>query len=198
MNWTEGNLARHSRGRQRNQLLAKQRQHFDKARSSVLNGGVKQGPLTISFLGDELVVDRRPRDKISSVLHSSPLQLQREHSHRRLRERSLSKLEPVSRLSDRAHGSTTEHNTKQVYSDEVRPPQGVKRSLGSHDPDENSGQPSRLHEKRQKLLNRADWVGISIQQPLNISFPGQKNRHDDRRWSKAVDNQTRGSNSLRC
>ncbi|GAP89543.1 hypothetical protein SAMD00023353_3800620 [Rosellinia necatrix] len=53
MNWTEGSLARHSRGRQRNALLARQKQHFAKARSNILNGGAKQEPIAISFLAPE-------------------------------------------------------------------------------------------------------------------------------------------------
>ncbi|KAI8629862.1 hypothetical protein F5Y19DRAFT_62258 [Xylariaceae sp. FL1651] len=54
MNWTEGCLARHSRGRQRNALLARQKQHFAKAGSNLLNRHTKQGPVTISFLEPEL------------------------------------------------------------------------------------------------------------------------------------------------
>ncbi|KAI0456895.1 hypothetical protein F5B21DRAFT_117471 [Xylaria acuta] len=53
MNWTEGSLARHSRGRQRNALIARQKQHFAKARSNLLGGRAKQGPIKISFLPSE-------------------------------------------------------------------------------------------------------------------------------------------------
>ncbi|KAJ2993153.1 hypothetical protein NUW58_g1933 [Xylaria curta] len=44
MNWTEGSLVRHSRGRQRNALIARQKQHFAKTRSNLLSGRAKQGP----------------------------------------------------------------------------------------------------------------------------------------------------------
>ncbi|KAI0206154.1 hypothetical protein F4808DRAFT_193518 [Astrocystis sublimbata] len=53
MNWTEGSLARHSRGRQRNTLVARQKQHFAKARGNLLNPSIKQGPVKISFLPSE-------------------------------------------------------------------------------------------------------------------------------------------------
>ncbi|KAI1113965.1 hypothetical protein F5Y14DRAFT_462094 [Nemania sp. NC0429] len=56
MNWTEGSLARHSRGRQRNALIARQKQHFAKVRSNLLNGQSKKAPVpfTISFLAPKL------------------------------------------------------------------------------------------------------------------------------------------------
>ncbi|KAI0479672.1 hypothetical protein F4859DRAFT_444362 [Xylaria cf. heliscus] len=56
MNWTEGSLARHARGtrgRQRNALIARQKQHFANARSNLLCGRAKQGPVKISFLASE-------------------------------------------------------------------------------------------------------------------------------------------------
>lgn len=57
MNWTEGSLVRHSRGRHRNALIARQKRHFAKARSTILNGGTKQGPISISFLPSEPVLE---------------------------------------------------------------------------------------------------------------------------------------------
>ncbi|TRX95162.1 hypothetical protein FHL15_003854 [Xylaria flabelliformis] len=76
MNWTEGSLARHSRGRQRNALLARQKQHFAKARNNLLNERAKQRPIKISFLASEsstespsrVPVSRRPLDEPSSPL----------------------------------------------------------------------------------------------------------------------------------
>ncbi|KAI1332844.1 hypothetical protein F5Y16DRAFT_128288 [Xylariaceae sp. FL0255] len=49
MNWTEGNLARHSRARQRNVLLARQKQHFAKVRNNLLSTNNSQRPIVISF-----------------------------------------------------------------------------------------------------------------------------------------------------
>ena len=193
MNWTEGNLARHSRGRQRNQPLARQKQHFAKARNNVLNDGAKQSPITISFLGHEHVADRHHRDKIPSELHTSPLQLVRKHHHERHKERSLSKVESTSRLSDRAHGSKPGHDTQQA-SDKVRLSRGDKRPLGPQLSGSNDGQSSQLHEKRRKLLKKADWVGISSQQLLAIDFTGQRTRHDGLGWSRPVGHQRRQNN----
>lgn len=49
MNWTEGNLARHSRGRKGKEVLLRQKEHFAKARSGLLNMNVKISPPSISF-----------------------------------------------------------------------------------------------------------------------------------------------------
>ncbi|KAI1737625.1 hypothetical protein F4680DRAFT_210166 [Xylaria scruposa] len=78
MNWTEGSLARHSRGRQRNALVARQKQHFAKARSNLRNGRAKQGPIKISFLASEsssASPHRVPMSQIPLDKPSSPLAL---------------------------------------------------------------------------------------------------------------------------
>ncbi|KAI1129144.1 hypothetical protein F5Y10DRAFT_160974 [Nemania abortiva] len=67
MNWTEGSLVRHSRRRERNALVARQKQHFAKARLNLLSGQTKQGPAAISFLTSKLTSESprratRPRD----------------------------------------------------------------------------------------------------------------------------------------
>ncbi|KAI0017446.1 hypothetical protein F4780DRAFT_592524 [Xylariomycetidae sp. FL0641] len=78
MNWTEGNLARHSRGRQRKELLTRQRQHFAKARNNLLNSNAKHSPIAISFLSRDAVsasrADHRPLLSSSPLLSKRPLQ----------------------------------------------------------------------------------------------------------------------------
>ncbi|KAI2639967.1 hypothetical protein GGS21DRAFT_388994 [Xylaria nigripes] len=63
MNWTEGNLARHSRGKHRNALIARQKQHFAKVRHNLLSGRAKQGPAatTVPFLGLEPISESPAR-----------------------------------------------------------------------------------------------------------------------------------------
>ncbi|KAH8165671.1 hypothetical protein CIB48_g2588 [Xylaria polymorpha] len=81
MNWTEGSLARHSRGGQRNALIARQKQHFAKARNNLLSGRAKQGPVKISFLASESSSES-PRQVPSRQSHrdrpSTPLELIKE------------------------------------------------------------------------------------------------------------------------
>lgn len=62
MNWTEGTLHRHSRGKKGKETIIRQKQHFAKARTGLLNAAVKNSPPSISFLA-------RP----APVLSSSPI-----------------------------------------------------------------------------------------------------------------------------
>src|ERR1700743_2272001 len=50
MNWTEGNLARHSKRGRGSETLLKQREHFAKARSVHMTTTGKAGPPTILIL----------------------------------------------------------------------------------------------------------------------------------------------------
>ncbi|KAI1370778.1 hypothetical protein F4677DRAFT_343419 [Hypoxylon crocopeplum] len=137
MNWTEGNLARHSRGRQRNELLTRQKQHFAKVRNNLLRGGVKQSPISISFIGTQHSQASGRRDGSggpSSRPQSSPLLVEK-------RKRS----------------------------------QDVRGDL--------EGQSS-IREKRKRLLDKADWVGLDLQQPIDITFPGQLQASTGSRWSR--------------
>lgn len=49
MNWTEGTLARHSRGRKGREITLRQKEHFAKARSGLLSAKAKLSPPSISF-----------------------------------------------------------------------------------------------------------------------------------------------------
>ncbi|KUI58502.1 hypothetical protein VP1G_05778 [Cytospora mali] len=50
MNWTEGTLNRHSRGRKGKETVLRQKEHFAKARSGLLNANIQNSPPSISFL----------------------------------------------------------------------------------------------------------------------------------------------------
>lgn len=53
MNWTEGNLARHSRGRKGKETLTRQKEHFAKARSGLLNPTLRSSPPAIIFFASK-------------------------------------------------------------------------------------------------------------------------------------------------
>ncbi|KAI0137813.1 hypothetical protein F4776DRAFT_84326 [Hypoxylon sp. NC0597] len=137
MNWTEGNLSRHSRSRQRNELLTRQKQHFAKVRNGLLKGSVKQSPISISFFGSHQPRDLKHQDNSGSVpsrLPSSPLLVERR-----------------------------------------------KRTRDSQsDPERQSS----IQEKRRRLLDKTDWVGLELQQPIDITFPGQLQTSTGSRWAK--------------
>lgn len=50
MNWTEGNLNRHSRARKGKEILLRQKEHFAKVRAGLLDANVKISPPSVSFL----------------------------------------------------------------------------------------------------------------------------------------------------
>ncbi|KAI1140195.1 hypothetical protein F5Y05DRAFT_309330 [Hypoxylon sp. FL0543] len=145
MNWTEGNLSRHSRDRQRNELLTQQKQHFAKVRNGLLKGGPKQSPISISFLGTHHSRDLTPRDDAPGAIYrqsSSPLLVAK-----RKRTQDLQ--------GDLDHQSS-------------------------------------IREKRKKLLGKADWVGLELQQPIDITFPGQLRTSTGSRWARVGRPQIRG------
>ncbi|KAI1455292.1 hypothetical protein F4805DRAFT_274421 [Annulohypoxylon moriforme] len=144
MNWTEGNLSRHSKGRQRNELLTRQKQHFAKVRNGLLNGSIKQSPISISFLGAQSSRGSRRREGSSSVVYrplSSPLL-----SEKRKRTPDVS--------------DDPEH---QLF----------------------------IRENKRRLLDQEDWVGLNLQQPINITFPGQLQTLTGSRWAKSGRSQPR-------
>ncbi|KAI2627324.1 hypothetical protein GGS26DRAFT_136543 [Hypomontagnella submonticulosa] len=138
MNWTEGNLSRHSKGRQRNELLTRQKQHFAKVRNGLLRGRTKQSPISISFL---------------------PTQRPRESGHRN----------DLSGLTNKPLSSPLLAEKRRRTRDS---PADVERQ-------------SSIREKRRKLLDKADWVGLNLQQPINIAFPAQPHAATGSKWSRA-------------
>lgn len=54
MNWTEGNLNRHSRARKGKEILLRQKEHFAKARAGRLDANVKISPPLLSFLATQV------------------------------------------------------------------------------------------------------------------------------------------------
>ncbi|RYO92265.1 hypothetical protein DL766_001756 [Monosporascus sp. MC13-8B] len=187
MNWTEGNLAR---GRQRNHLLVRQKQHFAKVRNNLFNSDAKQSPITISFLdiGDTGQLQRQSRtSKAPHGRYPSPSQ----HAHRNRQSKEKSQLEE----HVRAPGAN--HSDKQLLSESPPLMGEKKRQRNSQDTGENDADPMTLHEKKRRLLGKADWVGLNMQQPLDIAFPGHLNRNDNSRWTKSVDRHTTKTSKLR-
>lgn len=137
MNWTEGNLSRHSKGRQRNELLARQKQHFAKVRSGLLNSGPKQKSISISFLSS-----------------------------------------PHSRTSGhRDHSVNVSPRSPSI------PPLLEKRRRTKESQDSPQSQSS-IREKKRRLLDKTDWVGLDLQQPIDITFPGRLQPAAGSKWSR--------------
>ncbi|KAI0407734.1 hypothetical protein F4802DRAFT_525363 [Xylaria palmicola] len=139
MNWTEGSLARHSRGRQRNALVARQKQHFAKARSSLLAGRTGHAPVEISFLGPGSALDEPSRMPLS----------------RGRRDEASIPLLSLNREPRRGNSTRLDEGGLQVL-------------------------PTSL-DRRNRLLEKPDWAGLTLQKPLDISFPGQI--YATKRWT---------------
>ncbi|KAI1778684.1 hypothetical protein F4818DRAFT_307106 [Hypoxylon cercidicola] len=137
MNWTEGNLSRHSKGKQRNKLLARQKQHFARVRNDLPRGGTKQSPVSISFL---------------------------ESHHSRAIEREGGSADVPYRTA-----------SSPLLVEKRRRPRTLQDSPQNQ---------SSIHEKKRRLLDKTDWVGLDLQQPINIHFPGRLQAASGSRWSK--------------
>ncbi|OTA80350.1 hypothetical protein M434DRAFT_37991 [Hypoxylon sp. CO27-5] len=145
MNWTEGNLSRHSRGRQRNELLTRQKQHFAKVRNGLLKGSVRHSPISISFFGAHQPRDLKQQDNSSSMPSRQPSS-----------------------------------------------PLLVERRKRSRDSQSDPERQSSIQEKRRRLLDKADWVGLELQQPIEITFPGQLQASAGSRWARVNHPRTHG------
>ncbi|KAI1422947.1 hypothetical protein F5Y12DRAFT_571309 [Xylaria sp. FL1777] len=143
MNWTEGSLARHSRGRVRNALIARQKQYFAKVRSGLLNVRPKSGPVAISFFS-------------SNSTSESPRLIPVPQSH-------------DERLS-----------TPPLPSSNRDPPQEHPTYTRNDD----HGDLLKNIDKRKRLLEKSDWAGLKLQEPLDISFPGQV--YATKRWASVA------------
>ncbi|KAK8049223.1 hypothetical protein PG994_010953 [Apiospora phragmitis] len=166
MNWTEGNLARHSRGKTaKNEVLKLQKQHFVKARSRLMNGGTRQSPISISFLNSPIA--RQPPIHVGSPEHGEPYSSEDQHHS------------PSTRVGFKVnHGQQPLHD--QFEEHHHHDPFVAKPKVIRDEPSANrtarkaEATPGRAsREKRRKLLDRADWAGLTMQQPLELTFPGQ-------------------------
>lgn len=72
MNWTEGTLNRHSRGRKGKETILRQKEHFAKARSGLLNANVQTSPPAISFLAHPALTSSLVRHASLKSAQASP------------------------------------------------------------------------------------------------------------------------------
>ncbi|KAK5634398.1 hypothetical protein RRF57_010111 [Xylaria bambusicola] len=157
MNWTEGTLARHSRGKQRNALIARQKQHFARARSGLIDTRSKGGPPSISFLSS------KPNPKLTL-----------ESTHRIPKPRSYDERPSMPPLPPSSRAPQQEHST------DIR--------------DDHPEDVPNIFNRRKSLLEKSDWAGLKLQEPLNISFPGQI--YATRRWSRIASSRDNALNEL--
>lgn len=185
MNWTEGNLARHSRGKTaKNEALKRQKQHFAKARSRLLNGEPRQSPITISFLNSPIA--RQPPEHASSPGHDGP-----SSPEDQLHSPSSPSSSSVSHGQRQLlHDWVEEHHHHDPFisKPEIASDKSDTKRPATRKAETTSERSSR--EKRRKLLDKTDWAGLTMQQPLDLVFPGQVRA--GRVWSN-IDTSDRGT-----
>lgn len=140
MNWTEGNLARHSRASKGREVLLRQKAHFAKARAGLLNANVKISPPSISAFAHSV--------------RSSPA---RSHSARS----KLSATSPFQKRNRYKSPLQVSHYFRHDNSHEVPTPPDVQKD---------QAEVEALRQKRRKLLLKGDWTGIKLQKPIEMEF----------------------------
>jgi hypothetical protein len=158
MNWTEGNLARHARRSRGRQTFLKQKEHFAKARTAGSSGSASRRRAFLSLSKD------RSEDDHGNAAQSSS---RRRATNSAFKDQFDKHLTRASRFwsSDTGHGKDgmtlcTRRRADASSSDEV------------------------LAEKRRKLLEKSDWVGLGLQKPVEVTFGETEPTTKNGKWSK--------------
>ncbi|KAK1725336.1 uncharacterized protein BDZ83DRAFT_651370 [Colletotrichum acutatum] len=177
MNWTEGALARRSRGKGWKPEIAKQKQYFAKARSG-LHGPPKPGLDSISFFSQQANSSTYPTKRLSTVPSQNSPHFQQHQQHRHNQNNQHNVLQ-----DHRLWMSPRQHARKEPL---VAVDQGIlqeprsqhaakKRKLPDHDPE-------LLDAKRHRLLQKDDWAGINVQKSLPLHFSGAGSSKERQIW----------------
>jgi hypothetical protein len=170
MNWTGGHLSRHSRGGATASLNQLQKSHFAKVRSNLRNGMKKQSPIKWSIFG-KIQVQEAGHDASQPIIDDTPRYTRNSHYiscdryQPQLRESQYTRQPtPGPATQDRIRG-------EDFYS--ATPPALEKRKHELTAPGNGCYKDAEfdfISKKRQKLLEKEDWVGITYQRPLQIKF----------------------------
>ena len=164
MNWTEGNLARHTRSRitRGKETLLRQKKYFAKVRSGFANTTAKDGPS--ASIGNESVP--RPPQFLGSKRRPSTQSLSPASQKRRRRDTSsVQSVTALPTVSGYFHSGSSDGRRRQ--------------HLGPQDNED----PQDLEKKRHRLLMRGDWVGVKMQKPIPVTFP--RERRNGRVWDRS-------------
>ncbi|KAI3536885.1 hypothetical protein CABS01_06027 [Colletotrichum abscissum] len=183
MNWTEGALARHSRGKGWKPEIAKQKQYFAKARSG-LHGPPKPGFDSISFFSQQANSSTYPMKRLSTVPSQNSPHFQQHQQHRHSQHRQYDQKNQHNVPQDhRLLMSPGQHVRKEPL---VAGGHGIlqeprsqhatkKRKLPEYDPE-------LLDAKRHRLLQKGDWAGINVQKSLPLHFSGASSSKGRQIW----------------
>ncbi|KAH8171448.1 hypothetical protein LIA77_08215 [Sarocladium implicatum] len=154
MNWTEGTLARHSRRKGWNPVLARQKEYFAKARA-----GKKQTIPPQSAFVPSYIQQHTPQASSSSPFQSPaapPFAPQTKNCHSHVSTTSASNIR---------HGP--EAQTEPLS----RRPQVLLQDSTT----------TQIQDKRQKLLEQSDWTGINLPKLPEVDFKRIRQAYSPRR-----------------
>lgn len=217
MNWTGGRLQRHSgKSIRGGALTSRQKEHFAKVKANLRSGGQRNIPAKWSIF-DKTTANQSQRQPLGSYANPGRKQehlctstgerkeseVQREYWEER--ERHDQPSEPVShRTESQKHAKTCSTpielgRTSPIYDEDLYnatpPPLRIKRERAAspelqdvpqiHESREPKGES--FEQKRRKLLNKADWVGLSIRRLPKLKFNPPKHDEDIGRRRKVID-----------
>ncbi|KAI9055832.1 hypothetical protein LZ554_000771 [Drepanopeziza brunnea f. sp. 'monogermtubi'] len=201
MNWTGGRLQRHSTTT--DSAPQRQREHFARVQQNLRNGGIpnKQSPLKALGIGPG---HRRHRQHgQNNTLYAVSSIYDRSQSIRRNNHKStLDSAPPHQRHevknSSRSHEPRPsgpplpiqiEREQNRVPDDDLYsatpPPRKVKRKrensvsiseVGSEAGENQVGES--LSDKKRRILRKGDWLGITIQRPLQLAFASPRDEQE--------------------
>ena len=192
MNWTGGHLSRRSRGGAGASLNPRQKEHFAKVQNNLRNGTKKRTPIKWSIFG-KIQVQQADYERQSSV------------EPRAYREASLPVPHDGSRsasnqMNDDRSLPRKSHNTRQptrlikeepgthhdLYS-ATPPPAEKRKRQGISGTEHYDEEVEFISRKRQRLLDKGDWVGITYQRPLKMKFASPRHAEYVGRRRKITD-----------
>lgn len=158
MNWTEGALARHSRRKGWDKDVARQKKYFAKVRARKNAPASSKGLDITSFVPDYIPQTQRPQDSLPASF--TPAKKPRTPKRRLI------------------HGQPDANRTPrrdfvQGVNLELPKPNGATENPPAR-LSENDCPELDIATKRRRLLEKADWTGVSTQKPLTVDFAWQK------------------------
>jgi hypothetical protein len=196
MNWTGGHLSRGSRGGAAVSLNQRQKEHFAKVQNNLRHGTKKSSPIKWSIFGkievqqadqggQSSVEPRGHRESSLPVTHDRQRYI--ENSYPRSHDRYPSQTCDAQQTRQPSLGPAKQDDHDDLYS--ATPPVRKRKhetyaaGNGVHKDEEVNF----IAKKRQRLLQKGDWVGITYQRPLQMTFPSPKHGDNFGRRRKVTD-----------
>ncbi|KAN0112802.1 hypothetical protein V8E51_005753 [Hyaloscypha variabilis] len=208
MNWTGGRLSRHSGAS--NPVKDRRKQHFAKVQQALRSGPNTYSPIKWSFF-DHIAEDREQvekgpstrQQKVQDYDHRESQVTRQRHGHcsanhgtqqssssrHSSQSMELSRRRPVL-LHVKQQPSRVPDDDLYNATPPLRKPKRKREDFVTVSELEvvaNQEEEESLSEKRRKFLRKGDWVGVSIQRPLQVAFVSPTKEENIGRRRKVVD-----------